>query len=314
MKRTFSTCLALLLCWATFTACSKTKTVHTAVFESKSAQVEVIHETVSGGLTVKRGYRHPAVFEAETIRTAMQNLSYADPVFLWKEKERPIFNNAELDQLVPEITKAFAQANADQMIAFSIKSWKKDMIFGSDKITTGRAFIDEKGMNWVFGNVNLTEGQDGEVDRGNPMLAPPKNVRLALHAPQTFYVPVSPSWYEAKVFENWLIDPAPVAALSGSAVLAAPVPSEAPAADSAPKPVAETKTSSPHPVVKSDAGLAHEGEKPAPAPKTSSKNKAATDHQDDSVARLRRLKSMLDEKLISPQDYEIKKKEILKDL
>jgi hypothetical protein len=225
----------------------------------------------------------------------METLHYSDPYILWKEKQKSIFSAGEIEILSPVFSQALAQATTDQMVEFSISTWKKDLVFGSDKYTSGMFFINQDGLNWVFGNVNLALGQEGEKFTGNPSHSVPKGVHVVAQEGQLNFRPSHRKWWEPKVFPNWVYAPAPFTLASEPAPTAS-APSAISKPVTPPKPV-------PPPVI--------EKEKSAPNQTSSFKE---PQEDDDLSQRLRKLKSLRDEGLISEEDYLQKKKEILKSL
>lgn len=287
--KTFIQISLLVLTMTAVAACGRLKTVTTSFYNDKAIQVELIHEVGPGGIIAKKAFQHPMNVRTEDMTVALKSLRYSDPVFMWKEKDRPIFSDQEVEVLAPHLTQALATANADQMIRFALKTWKKDLIFGSDKYTDGLLFLQNNQINWAFGNVNFTDsGQYGEKFNGDPMSSVPKGVRLTEENGLAYFHAPSARWYEPSVFPNWLVGPTPFAAASAEVVAETPA-----APEIKPAPPAKAVVAAPSaPVAKA-----------APAPT-----------HDKASERLRRLKTLLDEKLISEEDYNQKKKEILRDL
>lgn len=286
-------------------ACSRYHLVEEKVFEDKKLRVDLVNEVGPQGITVKKNYNHPQVVSEDDFKSLLHSLHFKDPVFLWKEKDQEIFSAEEIATLAPLFVQALAKAQPDQMIGFSIQTFKRDLVFGTDKLTTGFLFFDEKGAHWVFGNVNFGIGQDGDPYLANPTYQPPRGIKLVAGEGQTLYRPQHPLWYQPKVFDNWLIVEAPFVK---SAIAASPTqlkPQVEPLATVAKTPVQSTQKPAP-------AMTTPVAPKPAPAPVGASVSEET--EPSNTTERLRKLKMLRDEKLITKEDYEQKKKEILKDL
>lgn len=300
LKKYLLWCLCLMLFSS---ACARYHLVEEKVFEDKKLRVDLVNEVGPQGITVKKNYLHPQVVAEADFKNHLRTLRFRDPVFLWKEKDQEIFSAEEVETLAPLLAQALAKAQPDQMIGFSIQTFKRDLVFGTDKLTSGFLFFDEKGAQWVFGNVNFAIGQDGDPYLANPTYQPPRGIKLVPGENQTLYHPEHPLWYQPKVFDNWLIVQAPFSTAASTGV-ASPIPAPKPAEQPLPV-VSETKIK---PVEKPAAKVAPAAPAPAKVP--------ATPEPDTGTAseRLRKLKMLRDENLITREDYELKKKEILKDL
>jgi len=253
--------------------CSRYQTIETDIFKNRDFSIQLVDELAPGGIPLKKGFYHPQKISTKDFSIEMGRLTYNDAIVLWKEKERPIFSEEEIQILAPHMVKALEKANSDQMIKFFSKSMKKDSVFVAEKLNSGFFFLYQNQINWVFGNINQSTGQEGEIFYGNPLHKVPAATEVALQEGQTYHRPKTRKWYEPKIHSNWIVGATPFQ-------LAPPA----------------SKPGTPPPMGK------------VPHPEKIQK------FEENIKGRLRQLKSLRDENLISEEDYKRKKVEILKDL
>ena len=258
--------------------CTRYQLIAKNLYQDKKVNIKLLHEEAPGGILVKKDFNHPQNVTPDNFQKELRYLRYMATGVLWQEKVEPIFDEEEIKILALEMSKALEIANSDQMIQFSSKAKKKDSLFFTEKLTDGFFFIYQNKANWVFGNINQSLGQEGEIFRGNPMHKVPSATEVVLKQGQRYYKPIRKKWYQPKVFPNWVIGEVQFN-------------------------ISPSPATNPSPLTT----------KPSPTPSTKVK-KDFENLETDVSERLKKLKSLLKENLITEKDYEKKKQEILKDL
>ncbi|TCO98770.1 SHOCT domain-containing protein [Rubrivivax gelatinosus] len=224
---------------------------------------------------------HPAVLPSEQLRAALSPLRNA-------AKDEELFSEDELKTLVPALAKALAQAQPGQDVAFAVTG--RHGGFGPlvpRTVTTGRVFRTADGLQLIVGMVWAQfEGQfraTGVRIAFEPgRRAAPVDAGVRIDAPNG-----------RKLRSDWvsvLVAPPPAAAPAAPAPAAAAAPGAAPAAVPAPVPAAPG-AAAPAPQRPRDAGFFEEQEQ-----------------------RLRTLKRLHDNGLITDEEYRQKRYEVLQQL
>ncbi|MDZ7810236.1 MAG: SHOCT domain-containing protein [Arhodomonas sp.] len=96
------------------------------------------------------GYRHPVQLDAQWLRQALYNLRLR-PDDEDKRKVR-LFDAADLDLLVPGLVRGLAEAGPEEAVAIAVAGRRGGFTFFDPvRLTTFRAFVDERGLNLLFG-------------------------------------------------------------------------------------------------------------------------------------------------------------------
>jgi hypothetical protein len=293
---------AVLLC-----ACSTSKWIRTPVEKHRDFIVTLEQHEVEGKI-VLRQYAHPYKINITDLEKLMGDLTYAEQFgFMGKKEEQAVFQADEITRLAPTLAIALAQADDSQRIRFTSYNQGKAFIFSVSRETEGVMFIKPEGhLNIAFNLIN------SEIDPNEPASYPPGFSRinpLKIKSSDTTIIPTAP--YE-KLHEFDDAKPAPMWVIADLEKLQetmknAPViyiekPVEVSPADVTPAPqAAPTATAvGPEPVAKKT-----EAQKTAPVP-------APEDAiQKDIKNKLKYLKELMDEGLISEKDYNAKKSELL---
>lgn len=229
--------------------------------------------------------RFPVALSAPALRKALAALQH---------KGEALFNEAELDEIVAPLVTALGRASADQDVSFAVSGRHSGWIIGATRsVTTGRLFRDAQGLQLVIG---LAQRQfEGEFNAtgilipfepGRRSAAVDASIKLAVADP-------------ANVLRrgDWVtlaVESAPAAsvpAAAGTAAAAAPAvaPTPGPAVVPLPAPAAAA-AEAPRPPADADALYRNISE------------------------RLKALNRLRDSGLITPQEYEQKRRQILGEL
>jgi hypothetical protein len=259
--------------------------------------------------------QHPVSIDPVALRALLARVQ------LPASDNEPLFNKDELDEIVPPLAQALARATPEQDVSFSVSG--KHGLLGPLALrlaTTARVFFSDGAMNLIFGLVRrdvesqfratgyqmaLEPGKRAEaVDRTAKLSATPgaTNRRadwLALDPKATVPAVAAPTLPTPA-----LVVPAPAAATAPAAApaastLAPPAPAPAaapPAAAAVPPPPATTAPPPPR----------------APAPAAAAPDAEAMYR--NVSERLKALQKLRDTGVITEQEYQEKRREVLKAL
>ena len=222
-----------------------------------------------------RRNEQPYSIEPGQIRAALQAMR------LPSEKNEPLFNDEELDEIAAPISRALAQATDTQDVCFAV-SGRHGLfaVIAPRRVTTARVFRTEGHLNLVFGLVR--HDWDSEF-KATGTVIPFEPGRRSAPFPDEPQVAIDPAFGVARR-GGWIV-------LGGDAA-SAPAP--------APSPATATPGAAPAPAAPASAP-------PASAP-------VARPSYESVAERLRTLQKLRDDGLITQQEYEQKRQEILKDL
>jgi hypothetical protein len=234
-------------------------------------------------------YDHPATLSSERVATVLAAVEVEEfSLFKWRN-EGALLVAEDVAKLAPRLTEGLRKATPDQWVYFSVRNVPRAFTLGAVRFSDGIAFVKDGKLNLVFDNIGYVENVDIQPSRLDPRDATTSaSLRLAAKAPDALGAapPLVPGdrWLGHER-TNWLVfDLAP----------AAEPASRSPA-------VATTPPTVVVPAAEAPAGA-------AAAP--SAQPPAAQDPEE----RLRRLKDLRDKGLITPEEYETKRQEILKGL
>lgn len=247
----------------------------------KQGQVVVsLRSSAKTGTGPAPRYEHPATLSSEQVGKILAAVGIEEfSFFKWRD-ESVLLAGEDAGQLAPKLADGLRKARADQWVYFSVRNVPKALTFGAVRFSDGIAFVKDGKLNLVFDNIGYVENVDIPPSRMDPRDAmTSESVRLTAKAPEVRGGPpalVPGDRWLGRERTNWLVfDLSPAAA----------TPPE-------PQPVAATPAVPP---------VMAPPPAPAPAPA-------------DPEERLRRLKDLRDKGLITADEYEKKRQEILKGL
>lgn len=282
----------------------------------KSGPVRVsLRYVVEGGHPRPQGYGHPARLAPEEVKKMLGAVGFEEYSYLKWRDQGPLFNEDEILLLAPKLAEGLQKATADQWVYFSVSGMHNYLVFSSGHLSDGICFVKDGKFNLVLGNIRFTTSeQTGGVSE--PSRIDPRDLKTFDYArltvnkgsgPGVAPPPVVPGdrWFGTERL-NWLVFDlatflvrAPEQPPTTAAPAAAPVtaPAAAAATPSAPAPVAAPTAV------------------PATAPAAATAPGAAVPSPSlDPGERLIRLKDLRDRGLITADEYEKKRQEILKGL
>lgn len=273
--------------------CAGSKWVQTDVVRHHDFAV-TLEQGQDQGAAARSDYRQPYQLAPAELKILMGELSYIEKAgMMSKSKQSRVFQAAEVDRLAPVLADALAKADASQRIRFISFNLEPTVLFSLSRKTEGVAFVESDGrLNIAFNYINAKRhaNETSAMFISRSVVDP-----LMITSADTALAP-APPYAQLRELETGKQAPLWVVvdlAKLNEAISAGTVPTvEAPAAaaPAAAPPAAVTGT----PV---------QGAAPAPA--------AADLRQDEVKNKLKFLKELLSEGLISEQDYNAKKVELL---
>jgi hypothetical protein len=238
-----------------------------------------LESQVRSGGAAPQGYAHPAAFtEAQVDRmlaaVGVEEYSY----FSWRS-QGPLFTPDGRATLAPWITNALKRASPDQWVRFSSNQRKAGLVGSAPSLSDGICFVKDGTFNLVLGNINF-EPLDAVTPQPVPYALDPRDrfefpaQRLSVAAGAG----AAPPPYVPG--DRWLGKGRVNWIVFDPAAFVSTPAGQEPAKASAPPPPAAA---------------------PAPAP-------------GDPAERLKRLQDLRDKGLITPEEYEKKRQEILRGL
>jgi hypothetical protein len=210
-----------------------------------------------------------------------------------KEKQSPVFQAVEIDRLAPVLALTLAKADTSQRIRFTSFNQGEALVFSVPRKTEGVFFIEPAGrLNIAFSYINYNR-QPSEATAIDPIYSSVDPLKIKTS--ETTISATSP-YAELYKFETgkqapmWVVADLEKLKQSSSTVTVPtvqateePLPTVAPRVEIKDTPVKKTET-----------------------------NQAVEDmFQEDIRNKLKYLKELFDEGLISENDYAVKKKELL---
>jgi len=279
-------------------ACTAARWVNTPVRDSKNIKVSLEYHQKNGE-TVQQHYSQPMKVDAGELKALLGRLVYVERVgtvedIFRKDKQKSVFQTDEVAQLAPAIADALAKANSNQRVRFVSVNKGGGLIFASRRITEGVVFAESPDRLDIAFNVINHELSINEPDELPPdfKYRDPLKVTSAwtMLIPETSYSHLnpldngkdSPIWIvvDLQKFQN--------ASKNEAAITAAAEP-EAQSASAPPAKIEKTK-------------VKEISEQPPEPAKINSEN---------IESKLKLLKDLFEKELITQQEYDAKKKEIL---
>ena len=266
--------------------CSKAGFVRTDIYEDGFEYLRSVYEQDGEEAVVPRGYEHPQNWTEAEVRTLLESFRFQEYAFFHWGRLKPVFVESEVDRLAPALAEAFTRLGPDEWIEFSSTARKRDYLLPTLRITDGWLYVEEGRINLVLDNLNFEAIDADERQRGDPRrFTAIQSYRLvaddAHHAPPV----VDGDRFLRREHANWLqVD------LASFLAGAAPPPE--------PEPPAMTDGEAPP-----DWAV-----EPAAAPR------GETPDERTVRQRLEELNSLLDAGLVTQEEYERLRQEILEDL
>ncbi len=285
----------LILSSVSLSACASTKWVRTPVAK-EHAYLVALEQSRIKGTVVPQAYRHPHQIDRADLEKLMAELTYVEKTgLLNKTERRPVFQAPEIEKLAPGIVEALARADASQRVRFTSFNQGEALVFSVSRKTEGVMFIDSGGRLHIAFNFINAKRQPSETSALFYSYSAIDPLKI-----KTSATPLSsvPAYAEIHAFADGARAPMWIEVNREKlreATRTAPVPTVKPAEDLSPAAPAPPKAKSLDTTV----------EKPAAA------HPGADVMEEDIKDKLRFLKELQEEGLISEKDYNAKKRELL---
>jgi hypothetical protein len=105
-------------------------------------------------------YEHPAALSGERVQRILAAVGVEEHAFFAWRDQGALFGEGELLLLAPRLAEGLRRARADQWVYFSIRNTPKSLTFGVVRFSDGIGFVKNGQLNLVFGNIAYVENVD----------------------------------------------------------------------------------------------------------------------------------------------------------
>lgn len=302
--------LIVLLCATLLSACAGTQWLRTPVAKDRDFVIS-LEQLEKKGVIITGTYAHPHEIDSAALARLMLDLTYVERTGLMaRDTSNQVFQAVEINRLVPALAGALKAADDSQRVRFTSYNRGKGLIFSVARETEGVLFVDSGDqLNVAFTKINA------EIDPNSANVFPEDFSRidpLGIKSADTVLNPIPPygrsySFEKGKDAPMWM-----VADLKGLKQAAEKVPAMVPAiVESVPRETKASTAAPAQPDIVPEPVAAQTPPPAAPAPPQKSSDDLI---QEDIKNKLKYLKELLDEGLISQEDYEAKKTGLLEKL
>jgi len=286
--------IALLISVALLSACASSKWTRTTI----DKQYEHIVSLEQHQDEVPQQQVRAHELNIADLKKLMGDLQYTEPAGLMKKnKQSPVFQQTEIERLAPLFVDALAKAGAGQRIRFISFNQDEGLVFSVSRKTEGVIFIDLDGqLNLAFNYINANR----LTSETSALYASYSNIDPVNITTSDITISSPPAYAELHKFATG--KPAPLWVVADLAKLKETI-------STVTLPTVKTAEQSPLESAPKTGAIASPAEKTAPAIATEASLQA--DLQQDIKNKLKYLKELLDEGLISEKDYTAKKAELL---
>jgi len=263
-------------------ACSSARWVRTPIVKQNKFIV-TLEQRQEDEKIIDQKYEHPFKIDLTNLEKLMGDLTYIEKVGLINtEKQNPVFQAVEIERLAPVLADTLAKADNSQRIRFTSFNQGKALIFSVSRETEGVMFIESGNrLNIAFNFIN------SELDP-NEVTSYPRNFSradpLKIKTSDTTIIATAP-YAELYTFETG--EQLPIWVVTDLDKLR------------------EAASASPGPITEAKGKTAQTVDTTRPAQPSVDLLK------EDIKNKLKYLKELLDEGLISEKDYNAKKAELL---
>jgi len=286
-------------------ACGTARWVPSPVLKEKNIIISMEQRQENGQIVAQK-YDHPYTVDLLEFKKLLEDVTYVEQIgFLGKEEKKQVFQAIEINRLASVLANTLTKIDASQRIRFTSFNKGKGWLFSIRRKTEGVIFIKHDGrLNMAFNHINF------EINPNDANTLPPDFSRLDPLKIMTSDTPLipTPTYAELHQFENGT--PAPMWLIADLEKLDK-------ATENAPITIIEVVDEAPPAISKSEVlmpSAAPSEELPDDITGTVEKTPVqSTDNalQKDIKNKLKYLKELRDEGLISEQDYNTKKTELL---
>ncbi len=129
--------------------------VRTPVVEEKNIVVSLEHQVLKDQI-ISQNFAHPFDMDRNCLEAFLHSLTYLEePLLPGEAEEKPVFQKAEVERLVPALCQALGKASSDERVRFVSNNKGGGLLFKKPRKTTGIMFVETGGrLNLAFGLVN----------------------------------------------------------------------------------------------------------------------------------------------------------------
>ena len=247
-------------------------------------------------------FSQPYIIQEEKLRKILSSLSFRQKGILTKKGGKPVFNRSEVETLAPLIADALSKANANEYLyVYS----QRDRSLLDDLETVFSMFIEGEDLNVAFSRVLSRAGSVPRTSRRKTFAAKdPTSIKSSgfwelAHGEGQVYKEGHRNWIVINIKERAFdVEPEPLVSLADEE-------GDFKFFDRT-NPVIEDRLRR----IEEQIGMKSGSVSVAPPPP--SRQTAPDDGEENLSEKFRDLKELLDNDLISSEDYKYKKKELLK--
>ena len=255
--------------------CSKAGIKEMDIYKAGQDQVALVWETDKAGVVVPKNFSHPHTFTRGEIEALLSEVTYQEYSFFKWRHDKKVFIESERQKLSAGLVEAFGKADSNHWVRFAVTAKKRDFLLPTRRLTDGYMWVKDGKFVVVLGNLNYEIAEEED-----PYYGDPRNrfslgsLRLTTKDGITAPKVDAADPMLKREHGNWVELDINMLLMRGESIEETP-----------------------------------EAEKPAvKEPETPEKDNRTLEE------RLEELKSLLDKGLISEEDYERKKKELLEQL
>jgi Short C-terminal domain len=259
---------------------------------------------------------HPAQLSPDTLNSALASLRIIAP---HSEGPIPLFNAAELNQIVGPVSAGFSRCSANEDVTFAVLGAHRDHFGYQNVVTAGRLFLVKNQLNLILGSVHRPTNDNGGPSDYRSVSFPQGSRCSAVDFP--FTILVSPPAIQlhdqaGAPRKDWVVmDLSKLPELEPSSAPEGPIgvsPRQTfTEPDQQPYGPASTATSAPAAQPEAPHGQQAPPSRMHTAP---ARPDAAPVNAHTLEERLEMLKRLHDKNIITDEDYKEKKKELLNEL
>lgn len=240
-----------------------------------------LEHRIEDDLVVPQGFDHPLTVNQREFGLVLCGLLRWDSHLLKDDELVRVFEPSEIAALAPALTAALAAVSPDERIRFVTSDWEGGLLFSNERVTEGVLFVEPGGrFNIAFSEIDeeLHPGEYSQSGRSRTGRDPTKITSTTRPLADRSWFTIRERPGEEGVYPLWGVIDLELARVEAAKEVVEPP------------------------------------EKPVEAPVAAQPEESSGPDKSKSAAikeKLKLLKEMLDEGLISKEDYEQKKAELL---
>lgn len=160
----------------------------------KGFQYRVSLEQLGDRSAEQKPYRHPDHIKAEDLSNFLGTLTYQQSSMINTNNQQQVFQPDELERLVPALVAALAEAAPNQRVRFVSYNLRDTMLLPISQKTEGIMFVDHEGrLNLAFNDINeQRSAQESNAEQhrfstSDPLKLTNRDTSLSSRAANTFH-------------------------------------------------------------------------------------------------------------------------------